>query len=232
MEDRNTESPHRPRDRWGLYEPDTEHDACGIGFVAHIRGEKSHDIVEQGLEILRRLSHRAATGADPLTGDGAGILLQLPHRFFKAEGLRLGFDMPRRRRYGIGQVFLPPDRKARAACEEILEEVIAEQGQAVLGWRDVPTDSTHIGTVARDVLPKFRQIYIRMRRVPPTAFERKLYIIRKLAENRVRARGVDEGGYFHVASMSTETIVYKGLLLPGQLSNFYRDLNAETRNRG
>jgi glutamate synthase (NADPH/NADH) large chain len=216
----------RPPERRGLYEPQTEHDACGIGFVAHIKGEKSRAIVEQGLEVLRRLSHRAATGADPLTGDGAGILLQLPHRFFKAEGLRLGFDMPRRRRYGIGQVFLPPERKARAACEEILEEVVAEEGQAVLGWRDVPIDSTHLGAIARDVMPTIRQIYVRLRRVPPSAFERKLYIIRKLAENRVRSRGVDPDGYFHVASMSTETIVYKGLLLPGQLPLFYRDLGA------
>jgi glutamate synthase (NADPH/NADH) large chain len=213
-----------PPDRWGLYEPDTERDSCGIGFVAHIKGEKSRAIVEQGLEVLRRLSHRAATGSDPLTGDGAGILLQIPHRFFKAEGLRLGFDMPRRRRYGIGQIFLPPDPQVRAACEQILEEIVAEEGQAVLGWRDVPIDTAHLGTVARDVMPVIRQVYVRLRRVPPSAFERKLYIIRKLAENRIRARGVDPDGYFHVASMSTETIVYKGLLLPEQLPRFYRDL--------
>jgi glutamate synthase (NADPH/NADH) large chain len=213
-----------PPGRWGLYEPDTERDSCGIGFVAHIKGEKSRAIVEQGLEVLRRLSHRAATGSDPLTGDGAGILLQIPHRFFKAEGLRLGFDMPRRRRYGIGQIFLPPDPVVRAACEQILEEVVAEEGQAVLGWRDVPIDTTHLGTTARAVMPVIRQIYVRLRRVPPSAFERKLYIVRKLAENRIRARGVDPDGYFHVASMSTETIVYKGLLLPEQLPRFYRDL--------
>jgi glutamate synthase (NADPH/NADH) large chain len=216
---------NRCPERWGLYEPQTERDACGVGFVAHIKGEKSRAIVEQGLEVLRRLSHRAATGADPLTGDGAGILLQLPHRFFKAEGLRLGFDMPRRRRYGIGQVFLPPGDEARAACEQILEEVVAEEGQAVLGWRDVPIDTAHLGTIARDVMPVIRQVYVRLRRVPPSAYERKLYIIRKLAENRIRSRGVDPDGYFHVASMSTETIVYKGLLLPEQLPRFYRDLD-------
>ncbi len=216
----------RRLERWGLYEPQMEHDACGIGFVAHIKGEKSRDIVEQGLEILRRLSHRAACGADPDTGDGAGILLQLPHRFFKAEGLRLGFEMPRRRRYGIGQVFLPPDRQQRSACEEILEEVIAKEGQIVLGWRDVPTDTKHVGRIARDVLPTMRQVYVRMRRIPPSAFERKLYIIRKQAENLALERGVDPDGYFHVASMSTETIVYKGLLLPHQLPLFYKDLQA------
>ncbi|GAB4562255.1 MAG: glutamate synthase-related protein [Haliangiales bacterium] len=216
--------PTRRPTRWGLYDPDYEHDACGIGFVAHIKGEKSRAIVEQGLEVLRRLSHRAATGADPRTGDGAGILLQLPHRFFKAEGLRLGFDMPRRRRYGVGQVFLPAERKARAACEELLEEAVALEGQTVLGWRDVPTDSSHLGPVAREVLPVIRQIYVRLRRVPPTAFERKLYIIRKLAENRIRELGVDPRGHFHIASLSAETMVYKGLLLPEQLPNFYRDL--------
>jgi len=216
---------HQPN-RWGLYEPQTEHDACGVGFVAHIKGEKSREIVEEALEVLRRLSHRAACGADPETGDGAGILLQLPHRFFKAEGLRLGFDMPRRRRYGIGQVFLPPDRTQRAACERILEECVAAEGQRVLGWRDVPIDNAHVGRVAREVQPVFRQIYVKLRRVPPSAYERTLYVIRKLAENRIREEGVDPKGYFHVASLSTETIVYKGLLLPRQLPQFFLDLQA------
>jgi len=211
----------------GLYDPSTEHDSCGVGFVAHVKGEKSRSIVEDALEVLRRLAHRAACGADPETGDGAGILLQIPHRFFKAEGLRLGFDMPRRRRYGIGQVFLPPDAVARAQCERILEEVIAEEGQRVMGWRDVPLDVRHVGPTAKAVMPVFRQIYIRMRRVPPSAYERTLYVIRKVTENRIRERGVDPGGYFHVASLSTETIVYKGLLLPAQLPNFYRDLADE-----
>ncbi len=211
----------------GLYDPSTEHDACGVGFVAHVKGEKSRSIVEDALEVLRRLAHRAACGADPETGDGAGILLQIPHRFFKAEGLRLGFDMPRRRRYGIGQCFLPADPRARAECERILEEVIVEEGQRVMGWRDVPLDVRHVGPTARAVMPVFRQIYVRMRRVPPSAYERTLYVIRKLAENRIRERGVDPGGDFHVASLSTETIVYKGLLLPAQLPRFYTDLAAE-----
>ncbi|HTM19785.1 MAG TPA: glutamate synthase central domain-containing protein, partial [Kofleriaceae bacterium] len=212
-------------ERHGLYDPQTEHDACGIGFVAHIKGDKSRAIVEQALELLRRLSHRAACGADPETGDGAGILLQLPHRFFKAEGLRLGFDMPRRRRYGIGMVFLPQDKKARAACEEILEQVVEEEGQRVLGWRDVPIDAKHMGRVARAVVPVIRQVYIQRRRTPPSAFERKLYVIRKQTENRIRERGVDPERRFHVASMSAETVVYKGLLLPGQLPQFYKDLS-------
>ncbi|MCE9574980.1 MAG: glutamate synthase large subunit [Deltaproteobacteria bacterium] len=216
---------HRPS-RYGLYEPSTEHDACGTGFVAHIKGEKSRDIVDQGLEVLRRLSHRAACGADPETGDGAGILLQLPDRFFRQEGTRLGFDLPAGRRFAIGQVFLPPDRLARAACEQILEDVIHEEGQRVLGWRDVPIDTAHVGRVAREVMPVFRQIYVRMRRVPPSAWERTLYVIRKLAENRIRDRAVDPDGYFHVASLSTETVVYKGLLLPRQLPQFFLDLKS------
>ncbi|HRC59019.1 MAG TPA: glutamate synthase subunit alpha, partial [Kofleriaceae bacterium] len=194
--------------------------------MANIRGDKTRDLVEQALEVLLRLSHRAAVGADPETGDGAGIMLQLPHRFFKAEGLRLGFDMPRRRRYGIGQVFLPPDPGQRAACERILEDAVTAEGQRAIGWRDVPVDPMFVGPQAREVMPVFRQLYVRLRRVPPSAYERTLYVIRKLAENQVRAQGVDPEGYFHVASLSSETIVYKGLLLPRQLPHFYPDLQA------
>ncbi|HEX4422966.1 MAG TPA: glutamate synthase large subunit, partial [Kofleriaceae bacterium] len=207
-------------------DPTIGRDACGVGFVADIKGVRSREIVDDGLEILRRLSHRAACGADPETGDGAGILLQLPDRLFRAEAARLGFDLAPNRRFAIGQVFLPPGREARAACETILEQVIAEEGQRVLGWRDVPIDVAHVGQTARAVMPVFRQIYVRMRRVPPSAWERTLYVIRKLAENRIRDRGVDPAGYFHVASLSTETIVYKGLLLPRQLPQFFADLRA------
>ncbi|TNF37107.1 MAG: glutamate synthase large subunit [Deltaproteobacteria bacterium] len=211
--------------RWGLYEPWTEHDACGIGFVANIKGEKSRGIVEQALDVLRRLAHRGAAGADPETGDGAGILLQIPHRFFKREGLRHGWDMPRRRRYGIGMVFLPQDPRQRRACEEAMEQVVEEQGQFVIGWRDVPVDVRAVGQMAKQTLPVIRQIYIGCRRVIPSAMERKLYVIRKLTENRVNDRGLDPDGRFHVASLSSETIVYKGLLLARQVPQFYQDLN-------
>jgi glutamate synthase (NADPH) large chain len=214
----------RSRERWGLYEPGTHHDACGVGFVAHIKGKKSRDIVDQALEILLRLSHRAACGADPKTGDGAGILLQIPHRFFKSAGVELGFEMPRRRRYGVGQIFMPTDPYARADCVSIVEEAIFEEGQQLIGWRDVPSDPSHLGQVARDVLPDFKQVFVARRRLPPSAFERKLYVIRKLAENRVRERGADPEGRFHIVSLSSETIVYKGLLLPYQLPLFYDDL--------
>ncbi len=205
---------------------DGERDACGVGFVAHIKGERSRSIIDQGLEILRRLSHRAATGADPLTGDGAGILMQLPDRFFRAEAMRLGFDLPANRRFAIGQVFLPRDPSLRHTCEGLLEAAVRDEGQQVIGWRDVPVDLDHVGAVARDVLPVFRQIYIRMRRVPPSAWERTLYVIRKLTENRIRERQADPSGTFHVASLSTETIIYKGLLLPTQLPDFFVDLKS------
>ncbi|MEO8700392.1 MAG: glutamate synthase large subunit [Kofleriaceae bacterium] len=209
-----------------LYGPGCDRDACGVGFVADIAGRRSRDIVDDGLEVLRRLSHRAACGADPDTGDGAGILIQLPERFFRGEATRLGFDLAPKRRFAIGQVFLPPDRAARAACEEIVEQVLGEEGQRVVGWRDVPIDPAHVGETARSVMPVFRQIFVRMRRVPPSAWERSLFVIRKLVENRVRERAVDPDGYFHIASLSTETIIYKGLLLPTQLPKFFVDLRS------
>jgi glutamate synthase (NADPH/NADH) large chain len=199
-------------------------DACGVGFVADIKGTRSHAIVEQGLEILRRLSHRAATGADPDTGDGAGISIQLPEKFLRGEAERLGLELPPGRRFAVGNVFLPPDPAMRAACEQLIEGAVHDEGQRVVGWRDVPIDPSVAGPVARDVMPVFRQIFVRMRRVPPSAWERTLFVIRKLAENRVRERGADPIGYFHIASLSTETIIYKGLLLPARLGKFFLDL--------
>ncbi len=209
---------------YGLYDPQTEHDACGMGFVAHIQGEKSREIIQRALEVLCRLTHRAGAGADPDTGDGAGILVQIPHRFFKREGLKLGLDMPLRRRYGVGQIFLPQDPSERAACEGICEEIVAEEGQRVLGWRDVPVAEEHCGESAKKTRPFCRQIYVARRRLVPSAFERKLYVIRKRIENRIREEKTDSRGLFHVASFSAETIVYKGLFLPSQLDKFYLDL--------
>jgi glutamate synthase (NADPH/NADH) large chain len=208
----------------GLYEPSTEKDACGTGFVAHIKGVASHGIVAEALEVLHRMRHRAATGADPLTGDGAGILIQLPHRFFEREARKLGFELPRPKSWGVAQVFLPADDFARRECERFFVEVVEAEGQQVIGWRDVPVDPAHAGPLARSVLPVMRQLLIGRRRVVPSAFERKLFIIRKLVENRVRASGVDPFGAFHVASCSSETLIYKGLLLPEQLPRFYPDL--------
>ncbi|WP_414654110.1 glutamate synthase large subunit [Hyalangium sp.] len=210
--------------RYGLYEPETEHDACGVGFVAHIKGDRSRGIVDDALELLNRLSHRAAAGRDPETGDGAGILVQLPHRLFEQEAARIRIELPPRRQYAVAQTFLPSDPFARSTCEAILEEVVVEEGQRVLGWRDVPVAPEHLGPVAREMAPVIRQLFVARRRVVPSAFERKLYRIRKLAENRVRESGADRWGRFHVASFSAETIIYKGLLLPRQLPRFYEDL--------
>ena len=206
-----------------MHLPALETGACGIGFVAHLRGEKSRGIVVDALRILGRLSHRGAVGVDPNSGDGAGILLQLPHRFFKREGLALGFNIPRRRGYGIGQVFLPAEPTLRAACERIVEDTVAAEGQRVIGWRDTPIVADVIGPVATRSLPVMRQIYVERRRVAPSAFERRLYVIRKRIENRIRFDNVG-GGVFHIASLSSETIVYKGLMLPDRLQAFYPDL--------
>jgi len=212
-------------DAWGLYRPEYEHDACGVGFVANIKGEKSHGIVEQALEVLNRMGHRGAAGSDPETGDGAGILVQLPHRFFKREGIRQGWEVPRRRRYGVGMVFLPQDPEQRRACEATLEAVIAEEGQRVIGWRDVPINDRVVGRIAHETMPVIRQIYVHCKRVVPSAIERKLFVIRKLTENRVLAQGLDPDRRFHIASLSSETIVYKGLFLAPQLPAFYKDLS-------
>jgi glutamate synthase (NADPH/NADH) large chain len=207
-----------------MYEPTTEHDECGVGFVANIKGVRSRDIVEQALEVLIRLSHRGACGCDPETGDGAGILLQMPHEMLLREGQALGFDMPQPGRYAVGLVFFPSDVRARRACEKIFEETIEAEGQKLLGWRDVPIDPSVIGRIARDVMPTIRQVFIARRRLVPSAFERKLFVIRKLTEKRVRKKGIDPEGRFHVASLSARTLVYKGLLLPKQLPAFYADL--------
>ncbi len=214
---------HRVADRPTLYLPETERDACGLGFVAHIKGHKSRSIVEDALEILRRLAHRAAAGCDPETGDGSGILLQLPHRFFKREGLARGWDMPRRRGYGVGMCFLPADPDHRRVCQQIIEDVVEEEGQRLIGWRDVPVDPSVLGPLARRARPTIRQVYIARRRLVPSAFERKLFVIRKRAEKRIQ-RALDGAARFHVASLSAETIVYKGLMLPHQLEAFYPDL--------
>ncbi|MEZ4442217.1 MAG: glutamate synthase large subunit [Polyangiaceae bacterium] len=213
-----------PPHRYGLYEPNTEHDACGVGFVAQLSGVESRGIVDDGLEVLRRLSHRAAVGRDPRTGDGAGILLQLPHRYFWRVGSSAGIPVPRRRAYGVGMVFLPREPEARQACETAIGQIVAEEGQRLLGWRDVPVDESCLGEVAREVLPVMRQVFIGRRRLVPSAFESKLFVIRKRVEGRVRERGLDPSRHFHIVSLSSETIVYKGLVLPDQLSCFYKDL--------
>ena len=210
----------------GLYHPDYEHDACGVGFVVNIKGERSHEIVQKGLEVLENLEHRGACGCDPLTGDGAGILMQIPHEFFAREAARLGFTLPERGEYGVGMVFMPLDEGRRQACEQAFERVVEEEGQRVLGWRTVPIDPAHCGEIAREGLPAIRQIFIACGANISDAetLERKLYVIRKRLVTEAARIELADGELFYVCSLSGLTVVYKGQLISFQIPNFYPDL--------
>lgn len=210
--------------RQGLYDPQFEKDNCGVGFVANIKGVKSHDIVSKGLEILVNITHRGATGADPNTGDGAGILIQIPHEFFSKVCDKTGIKLPKPGEYGVGTVFLPRDEAQRKKCEGLLEKTIKDEGQELLGWRDVPTDNTTIGYTAKAVEPVIRQVFVGRKAGDEASFERKLYVIRKKVENAVRDSGMEQASYFHCPSFSCRTVVYKGLLLAEQMGTFYPDL--------
>ena len=216
----------------GLYDPRNEHDACGIGFVANISGEKSHDIVMKGIEILINLTHRGACGCDPQTGDGAGVLIQIPHAFFEAECSRLGFPLPSPGEYGVGMVFLPVEPHERMSCEAILEEIARDEGLTVLGWRDTPVNANTIGRLARNTQPYIEQFFVkRAYGMDADSLERKLYIIRKRAEKEVDRTNLREKSFFYIPSFSCRTIVYKGLLLAPQIANFYVELsNSEVRS--
>ena len=173
----------------GLYDPQREHDSCGVGFVAHIKGQKSHSIITQGLLILENLDHRGAVGADPLESDGAGILIQLPDAFLRAEAAKTGINLPQPGDYGVGMVFLPRSPLGRQVCQEWIEQYVAQEGQTVLGWRDVPVDNSGLGASVKAVEPVVRQVFIgRGPDMKDTdAFERKLFVIRKLVGNKVLA---------------------------------------------
>jgi glutamate synthase (NADPH/NADH) large chain len=215
--------------RQGLYDPRNEHDACGVGFIVHIKGQKSHTIVRQGLDLLENLTHRGAVGADPCAGDGAGILLQIPDAFFQAECSKLDFDLPKAGEYGVGMVFLPRNEADRATCENLLTQFIAQEKAVLLGWRDVPVDNEDLGYSVKPVEPFIRQIFIGCGSdcADQTTFERKLFVIRKQVENAVRALQLDHGHAFYLPSLSSRTIVYKGMLLANQVGKFYPELNDE-----
>jgi len=209
----------------GLYDPRYEHDACGIGFVASIKGEKSHDIIRKGIQVLINLTHRGACGCDPETGDGAGVLIQIPHAFFARECARLGFSLPSPEEYGVGMVFLPVEKHQRLQCEGILERITRAEGLSVLGWRDTPVDGSAIGRVARASQPYIQQIFVaRPEGMTVGAFERKLYVVRKRAESEIAASAIEEKGTFYMPSLSCRTIIYKGLLLAPQIARFYGEL--------
>ncbi|MEO7117239.1 MAG: glutamate synthase central domain-containing protein, partial [Caldimonas sp.] len=211
----------------GLYSPSHEHDACGVGFVAHIAGQKSHAIVQQGLKILENLNHRGAVGADPLMGDGAGILIQIPDDFYRAEMAAQGVTLPSPGEYGVGMVFLPKEHASRLACTQELERAVKAEGQVVLGWRDVPVDAEMpMSPTVRAKEPVLRQIFIGRGPdvIVPDALERKLYVIRKTASSAIQALNLTHSREYYVPSMSCRTIIYKGLLLANQVGRYYKDL--------
>jgi glutamate synthase domain-containing protein 2/glutamate synthase domain-containing protein 1/glutamate synthase domain-containing protein 3 len=213
----------------GLYRPDYERDACGIGFVANIKGQKSHDIILKGIQLLINLTHRGACGCDPVTGDGAGILIQIPHEFFERECSRLGFTLPLRGEYGVGIVFLPVEKNQRLICEGIIERIVREEGLGVLGWRDTPIDADAIGRIARASQPYIEQVFIRHALgMDQDALERKLYVIRKRVEAEIAASDLRDKSYFYIPSLSSRTIVYKGLLLAPQIAHFYKELSDQS----
>ncbi len=216
-----------PQTAFGLYNPAHEHDACGVGFVAQMRGRKSHEIVQQGLLILRNLDHRGAVGADALMGDGAGILLQIPDAFFREEMALQGIALPPAGEYGVGMVFLPKEHASRLACERALERAVMAEGQVVLGWRDVPTNAEMpMSPRVRAKEPVIRQLFIGRGTdvVVQDALERKLYVIRKTASSAIQSLGLKHGKEYYVPSMSSRTIVYKGLLLADQVGVYFKDL--------
>ncbi len=214
----------------GLYDPQFEHDACGIGFVANIKGKQSNEIVHQALTILANLDHRGGQGSETNTGDGAGILMQIPHSFLKKECAKENISLPAAGEYGAGMLFLPPDACQRGKCEQILETIIKEEGQTLLGWRTVPANNSSLGKTAKSVQPFIRQVFIAPNPEikDNLAFERKLYVIRKRAKKAIRHSGLEGGEYFYFASLSTRTIVYKGMLTPEQVDAFYLDLQDPT----
>ena len=217
----------------GLYAPEQEHDACGVGMVANIKGEKTHAIITESLEVLNNLGHRGASGSDPDTGDGAGILVQMPDAFFRKETIALGIVLPPEGEYGVGMVFLPQNADALAKCVAHIETVVANEGLALLGWRDVPLNPAVIGRDAREVRPTIRQFFVgkgAANTPDRAALERKLYVTRKSITNTLPSTGIsaDDADFFYVCSLSANTVVYKGLLVSYQISGFYLDLNDES----
>ncbi len=212
----------------GLYSPSNERDACGVGFVAHIKGKKSHEIVQKGLELLTNLTHRGATGYDPKLGDGAGLLMQMPDAFMRKEAAKLSIHLPEAGQYAVANVFLPQTAKNREACEALISKIIAEENQTLLGWRDVPVDNSNIAQAARDVEPTMRQLMVGATTTDQNVFERKLFVIRKRIEHAVRALNLQDKATFYIPSLSSRTIVYKGMLLANEVGVYYTDLNDET----
>ena len=208
----------------GLYDPQFEHDACGVGFIVHMKGNKSHEIVEQALTVLVNLDHRGACGAEKNTGDGAGILMQVPHKFLKKVTAALNIELPEPGQYGVGALYSSPDPAARERGRQLFEKIAAEEGQQVIGWRNVPTDNSELGNTAKSSEPFMQQVFLKRAAdiADDKAFERKLYVIRKRAEVEIHKAQVDP--YWYASSLSCRTLVYKGMLMPVQVGQYYRDL--------
>jgi glutamate synthase (NADPH/NADH) large chain len=213
---------------YGLYETRQEHDACGIGAIVNISGKKEHSIIEYGKQILLNLHHRGAAGADEITGDGAGILFQIPHEFFVAEAKKLGFNLPAETQYGAGMVFGPKNPDIRKKCEKLLEDSIAHYGMKILGWRDVPVSPKCLGKLALEAEPSIRQIFIDGAGLKDEALERNLYLARGRAEKAVKEKIGEEGIDFYITSLSCRTICYKGMFMAWQLFDYYPDLADES----
>jgi len=221
---RSQRQPHGPANG-GLHDPRQERDACGVGFVVNIKGRRSHTIVEQALTVLKNLQHRGACGCEENTGDGAGILMQLPHRFLAREAGAAGFDLPAPGGYGAGLVFLPRDPAQAGQIQALFARIVEEEGQRLLGWREVPVDDTHLGPTARSGEPRFVQVFIaRTGELDEGTFERRLYIIRKRIEHAVYGSSIEQRELFHVPSLSCRTLIYKGMLLATQIEQMFPDL--------
>ena len=223
--------PLRELAKKGLYSPEQEHDSCGVGMVANIKGQKTHRIIDEGLEVLINLGHRGAAGSDPETGDGAGILIQMPHALFRRGSEKIGFQLPPDGEYGVGMVFLPPAPSAREKARNLISGVIVDEGLEMLGWREVPLEPAKIGRDARARAPYICQVFIGPGNsgLDAARLERKLFVVRKVIEHSIKDTGISEedADYFYVCSMSCNTIVYKGLLMAYQISDFYLDLQDE-----
>ena len=213
----------------GLYAPEREHDSCGIGFIANIKNKKSHELVHHGIQILVNLDHRGAVGADPLAGDGAGILIQIPDGFFRSEQENMGLRLPPLGDYGVGLVFMPREKDHTAICQEAIERTACAEGQEILGWREVPVNNEWLGASVKPIEPVIRQVFIKRGAncTDTDAFERKLYVIRKQAHHVVWDAGLEDIRHFYIPSMSARTIVYKGMFLAPNLNKYYPDLNDE-----
>ena len=209
----------------GLFDPSLERDACGVGFIANLKGVKSHRVISDALKMLCNLDHRGAVGADPLAGDGAGVLIQIPHAFLSEECAKLGFKLPEARHYAVGQIFMPQDERLDAHCQSVWARIVAEEGLELLGWRAVPVDNSCLSEMVRATEPVHRQIFIaRPKGMSEDDFERRLYLVRKIVSNALHNsyRGRDIGHY--AVSLSCRTVVYKGMFLSYQVGSYYKDL--------